>query len=159
MGLLLGRRRAAGCGGGEGTRRGSHLAFSTIGRGVVKMGDDKASPSRPAGSDRELLMAGHSDDIEDPPKLGQPPPSAYHSGREVRFSLSGFCSSILGRFVSTSSSTPGVHCSIGLSYLWMLNGPLAPLSVFHLFDRLPFCMNPCPKFCYADHRLSIITCS
>ena len=47
------------------------------------MGDDKASPSRPAGSDRELLMAGHSDDIEDPPKLGQPPPSAYHSGREV----------------------------------------------------------------------------
>lgn len=47
------------------------------------MGDDKASPSRPAGSDRELLMAGHSDDMEDPPKLGQPPPSAYHSGREI----------------------------------------------------------------------------
>lgn len=64
----------------------AELRFSTIGKGVgvVTMGDDKASPSRPAGSDRELLMAGHSEDIEDPPKLGQPPPSAYHSGREVR---------------------------------------------------------------------------
>lgn len=75
--------------GGEVTRGRSHSAelrfLSTIGKGVgVTMGDDKASPSRPAGSDRELLMAGHSDDIEDPPKLGQPPPSAYHSGREVR---------------------------------------------------------------------------
>lgn len=73
----------------QGRGRKGHLAgvrlFSTIGKGVgVTMGDDKASPSRPVGSDRELLMAGHSEDIEDPPKLGQPPPSAYHSGREVR---------------------------------------------------------------------------
>ena len=70
------------------------------------MGDDKASPSRPAGSDRELLMAGHSDDMEDPPKLGQPPPSAYHSGREVRWILSPslcLCSSALFSCSSTLS--------------------------------------------------------
>ena len=48
------------------------------------MGDDKASPSRPPGSDRELLMASHDEDIEDPPKAGPPPPSAYHQGRVVR---------------------------------------------------------------------------
>jgi hypothetical protein len=63
------------------------------------MGDDKASPSRPAGSDRELLMAGHSDDMEDPPKL-------VHSGREVRWILSPslcLCSSALFSCSSTSS--------------------------------------------------------
>lgn len=63
----------------------SFVQLRAIGRVfAVSMGDDKASPSRQAGSDRELLMAGHGDDIEDPPKTGQPSPSAYHSGREVR---------------------------------------------------------------------------
>lgn len=56
------------------------------------MGDDKASPSSSArpivGSDRELLMQAHNDDVEDPPKAGPSPPSAYHSGREVLVSLS-----------------------------------------------------------------------
>jgi uncharacterized membrane protein len=54
------------------------------------MGDDKASPSRPPGSDRELLMASHDEDIEDPPKAGPPPPSAYHQGRVAFY---GFLSS------------------------------------------------------------------
>ncbi|XP_024395456.1 protein LIKE COV 1 isoform X1 [Physcomitrium patens] len=47
------------------------------------MGDDKASPSRQEGSDRELLMVGHGEDLEDPQKPGQPSPSAYRPGREI----------------------------------------------------------------------------
>ncbi|XP_024395459.1 protein LIKE COV 1 isoform X2 [Physcomitrium patens] len=53
------------------------------------MGDDKASPSRQEGSDRELLMVGHGEDLEDPQKPGQPSPSAYRPGREA---FSGFFS-------------------------------------------------------------------
>lgn len=50
----------------------------------MTMGEEKASPSRSGGVDREMLMAGHCNDMEDPPKTSQSSPSAYHSGREVR---------------------------------------------------------------------------
>ncbi|BBN15221.1 hypothetical protein MPTK1_6g18020 [Marchantia polymorpha subsp. ruderalis] len=52
------------------------------------MGDDKnanmsISPERRVVGDRELLMQGHVDDVEDPLKAGPPQTSSYNAGREA----------------------------------------------------------------------------
>ncbi|KAL3681834.1 hypothetical protein R1sor_024790 [Riccia sorocarpa] len=52
------------------------------------MGDDKSpnisiSSDRRVVADRELLMQGHVDDIEDPMKSGPPQTSGYNAGREA----------------------------------------------------------------------------
>lgn len=51
------------------------------------MDNDKTATSSSLGprvvADRELLMQGHAEDVEDPLKAGPPPASGYNAGREV----------------------------------------------------------------------------